>query len=343
MDEAIVAERGGFRTRAELMREAVENLLNELDFPDAPAEPLAARAGDTEAPAAGQASVATRSSFVDEMGTLLPAWERDELTLGDIAATALVPPTRAPRLVQAGAARVHDEPLLGLHNRDYVSIWAAHRLARYTSDGLIPFDDYLRRVTAAAWFFGAQLQALEARDSGRKLTVLLPTNTAKRPSAERGFQNFAVGGITHRGDGAALTATGPLFAWRAIQVEARDGLMTGLTDPGWELIRSLEGLSLDLPHAPELMERFLAYLAANAPADRGGFDHVLRVVADGPDRDALVSSFGDDHAEWTNSTASSVAQGYIARSREWGLVEPKLVDGRYWLTDVGRAAVKTFA
>jgi hypothetical protein len=33
---------------------------------------------------------------------------------------------------------------------------------------------------------------------------------------------------------------------------------------------------------------------------------------------------------------SSLVQGYVARGREWGLIEPKQVDGRYWLTDFGR-------
>ena len=32
---------------------------------------------------------------------------------------------------------------------------------------------------------------------------------------------------------------------------------------------------------------------------------------------------------------SSVVQGYVARAREWGLLEPRLHGGRYRLTEFG--------
>jgi hypothetical protein len=335
MDEAIVAERGGFRTRAELMREAVENLLNELEFSDAPSEPDQSSSVESIEPVQTPPASNGRTSFIEDLVSAVPSWERDELTLADIAGTALRSLADRPWLVVNGQAQTRDQPLLGLHNRDYVSLWAAQRLARYTSDDLLPFRDYLRRLTAAAWYFGAQLQDLAVREQKRGLTVLLPTNIAKQPSAERGFQNFAVGSVGQGGDGSGLAATGPLFAWGMIQVADPDFLV-GLTEAGWALLGSLDGLSLDLPHPPELMERFLAHLAHHAPADRWGFDHVLHIIADGPNREALVASFTESHPEWTASTASSVAQGYVARAREWGLVEPKLVESRYWLTDTGR-------
>lgn len=335
MDEAVVAERGGFRTRVELVREAIENLLNELEFPDAPNEPHQPSSAESIELVETSSDSNSRTSFIEDLVSTVPSWERDELTLADIAGTALRPPADRPRLIVNGQARTSDQPLLGLHNRDYVSLWAAQRLAHYTMDGPLPFQDYLRRLTAAAWYFGAQLQDLEVRGQKRGLTVLLPTNTAKQPSAERGFQNFAVGTVGQRGDDHGLAATGPLFAWGMIQVLDAD-LLVGLTEAGWDLLGSLEGLSLDLPHPPELMVRFLSHLALHAPADRWGFDHVLRIIDGGPDRETLVASFTDGHPEWTASTASSVAQGYVARGREWGLVEPKLVEGRYWLTDLGR-------
>ena len=33
--------------------------------------------------------------------------------------------------------------------------------------------------------------------------------------------------------------------------------------------------------------------------------------------------------------AETNCTGYVSRSREWGLVEPELVDGRYRLTQLG--------
>lgn len=335
MDVAIVAERGGFRTRAELIGEAVDNLLAELEFPDTS---MGAGPVLTDAVATSPRSPAEngRSSIIKDLVSAVPSWERDELTLGEIAGTALKPPPIAPHLLAGGEAKTPDQPLLGLHNRDYVSLWAAHRLARYTSGGPVEFEDFMRRLTAAAWYFGAQLHDLALREERRGLTVLLPTNTAKQPSAVRGFQAFAVGTVARRAADRELAATGPLFAWGMIQATQRTGLLVGLTEAGWALVRDLDGLSLDLPHSPPLMEAFLTYLAAHAPADRWGFDHVLCVVADAPDRDSLVASFSEAHPEWTGSTASSVAQGYVARAREWGLIAPKLVEGRYWLTDTGR-------
>jgi hypothetical protein len=337
MDEAIVAGRGGFQTRAELMAEAVENLLNELEYPEAPDEPTRApaeRGSDNGAPADGLGR-----SALEELIAAIPSWEREQLTLGDLAGTALRSPER-PSFVTGGVASVSEEPLLGLHNRDYASVWALHRLARYAADGPVPFDDYLAKATRAAWYFGSQLETLERRGQGRKLTVLFPTNMTKRPSAERGFQSFAIGTMPKRTEVAAPHVSGPLFEWKAIQLLGSRELLTGVTEEGWRLIRDLDGLSLDLPHRPEHALRFLEYLGRHAPGDRWGFDHLLRVATDGPDRDALVRSFAATHPEWTDATASSVAQGYVARSREWGLVEPKMVEGRYWLTDIGRELLK---
>lgn len=335
MDEAIVAEAGGFRTRAELMCEAVENLLNELEYPEAPpAQGIVGRRLVEQRPPLSEYPAQTGSA--KDLFTELSEPERGELESADLAATALRAPAQAPQLLSGGSADVGDEPLLGLHNRDYVSIWALHRLARYTTAGPIAFDDYLHRVTQAAWFFGSRLRQLEDETQIKKLSVLFPTNLAKRPSAERGFQSFAVGSVVRQADSGILSAAGPLFAWRAIQVAAADSVPVGLTDLGWRLIRELDGISLELPHAPALTTRFLEYLAGNAPGDRWGFDHLVRSATDGPDREELVRSFAERHPDWSAATASSVTQGYVARAREWGLLEPRLVDGRYWLTDLGR-------
>lgn len=334
MDESIIGGHGGFRTRAELMQEAVENLLNELDYPEAPE--IGSEEGSAEPPAAASGTPGRRGE--DRPGDLpeLPDWEREELNPPTLAATALRPLSREPWMVKGnGGVPVHDAPLLGLHNRDYVSLWALHRLARYTTDGPIEFDEYLGRVTRAAWYYASRLLDLEQEGHGQKLTVLLPTNLAKRPSAERGFQSFAVGGITRRAE-AVLSATGPLFTWRAIKVASKGPTVTGLTPAGHRLLVDLAGISLQLPHAAEAAKRFLTYLADHAPADRWGFDHLLRAAAAGPDREGLVQGFATAHPEWTAATASSVAQGYVARAREWGLLEPRLVEGRYWLTEIGR-------
>ncbi len=344
MDEALVSGRGGFQTRAELMREAVDNLLNELDYPEAPDEPARHVIEQQAESLAEDALVAApvhngRGAGLEDLLAGLPGWERDELTLADLAGTALRSP-ELPVLVTEGVVSTPEEPLLGLHNRDYVSVWALQRLARYTAAGPILFEDYLKHVTRAAWYYGSQLDALERRGDGKKLTVLLPTNASKRPSAERGFQSFAVGHVSKRQNGRELHATGPLFAWQAVQLTDVGQPMVGLTENGWQLLHDLEGLSLDLPHSPEIATKYLNHLQQHAPGDQWGFEHLLRTVADARTRDELVDSFASTHPEWTAATASSIAQGYISRCREWGLVEAKLVDGRYWLTAAGREQLK---
>lgn len=353
MDRALSEARGGFTTRADFIAEAVEQLLVEISYEQAPPEPVATRASGATASADrpppvspdGTASGTSHSSLLDGKGVLegLPAWEQSTMRLGDLAGTALRLEARGT-VAEDGIASIEDEPLLGLHNRDYPSLWAAHRLAVYTRENLVPWPEFLSRVTAEAWQFAGGLHELERVGRGRRLTALFPANRNKWQSAERGFQSFAVGTVPRRADGGKIAVSGPLFAWRMCQLQpARDALCVGLTREGWNLLEALDGLSLAMPHDPELARPFFAHLRRHAPADWWGFGHVVRVVAGRPDREALVAAFAATRPEWTQAMASSFAQGYVARGREWGLIESKQVDGRYWLTDFGRRQLEVVA
>ncbi|MGO4534389.1 ribbon-helix-helix domain-containing protein [Leifsonia sp. 2MCAF36] len=327
MDEKINAGLGGFRTRAELVQEAVENLLNELVHPAAPdslAEPV-------------RSEPLPPSRLAEDLLAGLPEWEREEVEVRDLAGTALFAPSRAPVISGDGVVSRPEGPLLGFHNRDYVSIWALHRLARYTQDGPIPFDEYLRRATRAAWLFGAGLQRAPLTDGFSKLTILFPTNVNKQPSAERGFQAFAIGSIGAPQQDNTISTSGPLFAWQALDIRRGADQATSLTQRGWDLVKGLSGINLSLPHSEDLMVTFLTYLETWAPGDMWGFRQILSVAAEAPDREQVVATFAAANPSWSRTTASSIAQGYIARAREWGLIEPKLVDGRYWLTARGRS------
>lgn len=349
MDEALVANLGGFSTRAEFIKEAAENLLIELRYDEAEPEPAArARSSMSSGPTVPKPSTpnndgrARPAADGDEVPAVpleileaVPSWEREELRLADLVGTALRPSDRG-FVLEAGIAKPDDGPLLGLHNRDYPSLWAAHRLARYTKDGPLELRDFLQRATNAAWIFGAGLRELERAEAGTKLTALFPANPMKRQSAERGFQAFAIGTVPKRIDGDELRVVGPLFVWGLCQVVRTDNeLFVGLTSAGWQLLEEMEGISLVLPHGAEHAQRFLKHLEKAAPADRWGFDHLMTVVADAPNRDTLVDAFAESQPRWSQSTASSMAQGYVARAREWGLVEPRLDDGRYRLTPLG--------
>lgn len=353
MDRALTEGRGGFTTRADFISWAVEQLLDEMSYEEAPPEPMALRiaaerAFDDRAPtssakgsraAAGPPlSNASRAlaSQLDFDAASVPLRSLEE-------ATALPPETRGA-VAEDGIGQVEDGLLLGLHNRDYPSLWAAHRLAAYTRDEPIAWGEFLERATGEAWEFASHLQQLERAGRGRRLLSLFPANPDKRQSAERGFQSFAIGTVSRPHNGSAIPVAGPLFAWRVCQlVRPVEKPQVGLTSEGWDLLEALGGISLEMPHDSDLALVFFGHLRRHAPGDWRGFRQVLHVVSESPDREALVAQFAAVSPSRTPSTVSSVAQGYIARGREWGLIEPKQVDGRYWLTEFGRHQAEELA
>lgn len=331
MDEALSTARGGLETREQFVREAVEGLLAEMNYPEAPPEPLAA----TPARAVSTPG-SSGSPLLEGVLASVPSWEQEELRLSDLAGSALPSPPPGATL-DDGIADCADEPMLGLHNRDYPSLWAAWRLARYTEEGPISLREFQSKVTRAAWFYATRLQALESGAGGLRLTALFPTNAMKQEAAEQGFQTFALGEIPRRLPSAGeITVRGPFFAWRMCQLIRQDGdLLIGLTKTGRQLLDGLTGLSLRLPHEEAAAELFLSHLCEHAPGERWGFEHILSLVREEPSREELVAAIGEEKSAWTHAFASSVAQGYVARAREWGLLEPRIRQGRYRLTEFG--------
>ncbi|HEY2715114.1 MAG TPA: hypothetical protein VGI73_02725 [Solirubrobacterales bacterium] len=322
IDKAVVAGKGGLDTREQFFREAAEGFLAELSYEQAP-EPVTGPEAETDPEV-----VATALHSV-------PAWEREELQLKDLAGTALRAP-EAGTVWDSGVSEPDQEPILGLHNRDYPSLWAAARLSRYTENGAIPFDEFRARATKAAWMFGVQLAGLP-NAGGARLTALFPTNPSKAESSERAFQNFAIGSVPRRrSEEGQIRASGPLFVWRLCELRWMEGaLFVAMRPEGRELLSALAGLSLSLPHDREFAEVFLNHILTNAPGDSWGFRQLVDTVGAEPRREEIVSAVAIARPEWTLATASSIAQGYIARAREWGLLEPRLQEGKYHLTEFG--------
>lgn len=347
MDRALTEGRGGFTTRADFISWAVEQLLDEMSYEEAPPEPMALRRAAKEVFDDRERAVPARDSGAVAIASPRPAllpralasqldFDAHSAQLRGLEDTALPAVTRGA-VAEDGVGQVDDDLLLGLHNRDYPSFWAANRLATYTRDEPIAWLEYLERATAEAWEFASQLQELERAGRGRRLLSLFPANPNKRQSSERGFQSFAIGTVSRLHDGSSIPVAGPLFAWRVCQLlRPPEKPRVGLTTEGWDLLKGLEGISLEMPHDPDLALVFFGHLRRHAPGDWRGFRHVLHVVSESPDREALVAQFAAVSPSRTPATVSSVAQGYIARGREWGLIEPKQVDGRYWLTEFGR-------
>lgn len=324
MDRLLVDGVAGFTTRNELVREAIESYLLELTHEPAPAEPpvLLRRA---------RGRLAVAPTLLDPDQPELFVGEVEHVARFSVETTALAPLPADVQIISGNVAVV-DEPLFGMHNRDYPSLWVARQLVDYLDEGQLVFEEFAERVTEEAWFFAQALQSLE-EEGTPKLTALFPTNHEKRPTASSAFRTFAIGTITAN---APVRAEGALFLWRVIDVDAsRGGLTVGLTESGRDLLEQLAGLTAVPPHSPEQARVFVSYLREHAPADWWGFERLLAIVGERPTRVELVEAFHAGRPDWRASVAATNAQGYLARAREWGLIAPKVMNGRYELTELG--------
>jgi hypothetical protein len=324
MDRLLVEGVGGFTTRNEVVREAIESYLLELTHEPAPAEPAV-----RSRRARGRLAVAPTRLDPDQP-ELLDAEAEDTVPFSVLTTALAQLPADVP--VIAGVAGVVDEPLFGMHNRDYPSLWVARRLVDYVGQGPLVFEEFAERVTDEAWSFAELLSSLEG-EGAQKLTALFPTNHAKRPTASSAFRVFAIGNVTANG---RVRAEGALFLWRVIDVSPSEGgFVVGLTEPGRVLLEQLAGLTVVPPHPPEHARAFVAHLRVHASADWWGFEQVLAIVTERPTRLELVEAFRAARPDWRETVAATNAQGYVARAREWGLIAPKVIDGRYELTELG--------
>lgn len=348
VDELILAAGGGYGTRQEFLLDAIQNHLVEVKYGPTEEGQLHVAAGRQLArpdevpriravtpPPIKRGRRPVSKPYSEEAPTPEALSRGPIEPIEDLAETALLAPGRGA-VIEDGVAHAKEEPMFGLHNRDYPSIWAARLLAEQTQGSLVALAEFQRDATDEAWRYAAALQALE-KSLRIKLTALFPTNLAKPQAAEEGFKAFAVGApVRKRNPDGSYEASGPLFNWRAIQIAREDGrLVLGLTAAGWSLVEAMDGLTLAWPHEAEQTERFFAFLGEHAPWDAEGFHWLLQGVAERPNRVELAAHFGRWHPEWTEAMSNTNAAGYVARAREWGLVEPKLVEGRYALTKLG--------
>ena len=315
LDQLVADGVGGYNSRAEIVRDAVEAMALEL------------RHGVSADEGSGSVEVGPGSLGLSSRHQASESYE----SFGAIA----FPTLEASALVSTGEAQVHDSVVFGLHNRDYPTLWAASRLATMTRTGPVPFNEFSRKIAEEAWEMGRELAELPVQ-SEQKLSAMFPTNREKPESSERAFLTFAIGGW--RVDGTKLLATGPLFMWQVGQLVRSDSdVLIGLTPDGYELLKELEGLTVVTPHSPEHTDRFFDYLRRHAPADWSCFSELLDMLAAGIGRQELVTTFHERHPEWTRTVANTNAAGYVARAREWGLLAPRLAEGKYVVSDLGKS------
>ena len=351
VDQLVLSGQGAYESRQEFFSEAIQNHLLEVKHgatdagqlllardlggpPQTPVE-LAARHED------GQSRATPTSPEPASEAPTLPLALADGspiVLVSNISDTAL-PRVDRGAVVEDGHAVFKREPLFGLHNRDYPSLWALSVVARMTADGPAPASEVYADATRAAWRYASSLTDLEKKVAG-KPTALFPTNIAKPQSAEAGFRAFALGVINRKlnGDGTFAT-TGPLFSWQVVQLvkSENDAPRLGLTTAGWNLVEAMAGLTLASPRDREYADRFLAHLREHAPWDWAGFEQLLSIVRERPTRTELAAQFGSCHPAWSPAMQNTNAAGFVARAREWGLLESKLIDGRYALAEYGES------
>ena len=319
MDRLIASGAGGLSSRSDVINEALDAYITEstLDWNNATDSQLATTASNRAPDGPPEAS-----------GRGQP--------IGVLQAPEVV------NLMTDGLGKVNAGPLF-FHNRDYPSLWSAMTIADLTREQPLAFDQVLKETTQLAWRFAEGLRQLNMADL--KPTVLFPTNREKRDASEAAFRAFAIGSCSRNGE--TISCSGPLFVWGVCQVKiVGNDLVVGITPVGFDLLRSLNGLNAQMPHSARFAATFFEFLKRHAPDDWWGFQTVCRLVQDKPNRELLLNSFSfaaqQKHYEWTAHQVANYVSGYVSRAREWGLLAPKQIVGRYGLTVFGESTAAAF-
>lgn len=324
MDAVILKGLGGYSTRAEFIVDAIQERILELSV-DSTED-----AGPPPAPSVEPPSVALVAEPAAQQAPSITS-------TASMPMTALFAPTAGFVVSEIDDLnRPEGRALFGLHNRDYPSLWALTKLASVTVEQPMPIEDYFTDVLKAAWSFGELLLAIE-KHTGTKCTALFPTNPEKRKPAEMGFRSFAVG--DYRTEGDAYATSGPLFEWRLIGLTAGEphAPRVGLTDAGWKLLTGVTGISVEEPHPHAAARVFFSHVSSHAPEDWRGFTEIVRAIgSEGATRQEVLDHVAKVWTSWTDNEVSTNSAGYVARAREWGLVEPKQTKSQYHLTPLGR-------
>lgn len=305
MDAAILRSAGAYQDRNEFIAEAIRDRLLEdragaQDEVTAPVRPVR-----SVTPALLRPETVIEPELDDSVA--IGAWRRGHVE------TVPAKPTNAINF--------------GLHNRDLPTLWAFDRLAVLAAEeaGPVSWDLFMNRVRAEGAHVGSLLRHRDLhKPSGHRAGIGFPKPGVKVESSVERFVAAAIGS-NRRSDG-------PFFVFAlAGLVGSTDSILP--TEAGLAVLSDLvdTGLAPTLPQPPRAFDVWWRYLRVLAPVEHAAWRKVLRIVTDRPNRDELVEEF----PEWRGHIATTNTVGFISRSREWGLVEPDLIDQRYRLTDLG--------
>ncbi len=324
MDGLISKGIGGFATRTEFIVDAIQERYFELTFGSPEGEP-------------GYPSTSEAPRVESERPT-----DTDDIAISSVSTIVVATAKHgyssdAPSLFSLPESR----PLFGLHNRDFPTLWSLSRLAEVAFEAPVPVEAFYELVIRNAWEFGRVLM-LNEKITGIKSTALFPTNPDKRKSAELGFRAYAVGDFRINSLGS-FESSGPLFEWQVVKVTGTSKEpMIEVSKAGWRLLDAIDGLSVDEPHAMNASASFLSHLKDYAQGDFSGFRLIIETVGvDGCTRQEVLARTAENWPSWTDNEVSTNSGGYIARAREWGLVQPKQTKGRYQLTEFGEHYLTT--
>lgn len=318
LDRTILDSNGAYADRTEFLVEAINDRLTEEDASTGGTVEM--RDGpvlEATVPVSTSARVGNGQPFNDEVAAVrLGDWLNADTT-------PTLPRTEGPAFN------------FGLHNRDLPTLWAFDWLGRLVSRAghPIPWRQFDADVLPRAWAMG---RALRAQDlSGQyplKAAAGFPMNLKKREATERRFMTHFVAAMGGNGP------IGPLVVFGMIGSEVRDELEVAPSPEGIKLFKALISAGIDRrpPFPPAAWPVLAVHLRNHAPEELRGWLRVLNLVAGRPARSELVAGC----TWWSGSTADTNAMSYVARGREWGLVESKLDNGCYQLTTFGQEAIQ---
>jgi Arc/MetJ-type ribon-helix-helix transcriptional regulator len=317
MDRAILAAAGAYQDRNEFVAEAIrDRLVEEAALRDIPSRP----ASDEKAP---KRPTRARLHRLEPQAVIQGASLDGSVDLGSWRDGS---PASLPALPTT-------EVNFGLHNRDFPTLWALDRLAMLSADEGAPvaWDRFLDRVRDESEFLGERLRMRDlAKPTALRVGIGFPK---PGPKIAASIDRFVASNV-----GSGRRADGPFFVLALAAFADREHERLAPTDAGLRVLSDMieRGLGPDLPQPPDAFECWWGYTSELAPAEHAAWLKVLQVIEGEPTREALTHQF----PEWRGHTATTNTVGFVSRSREWGLTEPEMIEGRYRLTNLGRTVLR---
>ncbi len=221
-----------------------------------------------------------------------------------------------------------ETPTWGLHNRDWPTLWSAALLGKASATGPVQYTEWLAETARLAW------QLTDAVGDELDLSGF-PSNREKVERSEGRFIEFFVGPGVGRG---------PLFEF-GLACGVGDGRVL-LTPDGFSLLRQLEGMrpTTEEPPPSRWRRAFFEHLAKNRPPDLAMLIEVVDLISIGRStRMELNEALQVRHPDWSDTNAATNAAGYVARAREWGLLERKQINHQYVIRSEALADIEEVA